>query len=133
MPRIACARGGAERAESASTRLRVGRRVADRRVAGERLDPGGGLPVGTAEERLLDAAVLEAEGDLEVEDALAVALEAEVPRLDDARVDRADGDLVDLVPLDAEEVADGGQDRLALVPPPRVVARHATRAGSGPA
>ena len=101
--------------------------MADRRVAGERLDPGGGLPVGTAEERLLDSAVLEAECDLEVEDALAVALETEVPRLDDSRVDRADGDLVDFVPLDAEEVADGGQDRLALLPPPRVVARTPRR------
>ena len=44
---------------------------------------GDRRPVGPAEERPLDAAVLEAEGDLEVEDALAVALEAEVPRLDD--------------------------------------------------
>ena len=120
------ARRGGERRERLD-RLGVGRRVADRGVAGERLDPGGGLPVGTAEERLLDPAVLEAEGDLEVEDALAVALEAEVPRLDDPRVDRADGDLVDLVPLDAEEVADGGQDRLALLPPPRVVARTPRR------
>ncbi len=48
--------------------------------------------------------MLVAERDLEVEDVLAVALEAEVPRLDDAGVDRADGDLVDLVALDAEEV-----------------------------
>ena len=39
-----------------------------------------------------------------MEDLLAVALEAEVPRLDDAGVDRTDRDLVDLLAFDAVEV-----------------------------
>ena len=71
--------------------------------------------VGTTDERALHAAVLIAKGDLQVEDVLAVALEAEVSRLDDAGVDGTDGDLVDLVPLDAVEVhhADDGA-RLCL-------------------
>ena len=42
---------------------------------------------------------------------LAVALEAEMAGLDDARVDRADGDLVDLVALDAEIVGYAGSGR----------------------
>ena len=80
------------------------------RVARDRLDVVDGPLVRAADERPLDAAVLVAERDLEVEDLLAVALEAEVPRLDDAGVDRADRDLVDLLALDAVEVgdADGG-------------------------
>ena len=64
-------------------------------------------------QRLLDAAMLVAERDLEVEDALAVALETEVPRLDDTGVDGADGDLVDLVPLHAEEGRHAGDRLLA--------------------
>mgnify|MGYP003520737230 CR=1 FL=1 len=42
-----------------------------RRVARERLDPRDRGPVRPAEERLFDAAMLEPEGDLEVEDAFA--------------------------------------------------------------
>ena len=44
------------------------------------------------------------------EDVLAVALEAEMARLDDAGVHRPDRDLVDLLALDPEEVGDAGQD-----------------------
>ena len=57
-----------------------------------------------ADEHALDAAVLVAERDLQVEDLLAVALKAEVPRLDDPGVDRADRHLVDLLALDPVEV-----------------------------
>jgi hypothetical protein len=57
--------------------------------------------------------VLIAERDLEVEDLLAVALEAEVAGLDDAGVDRADGDLVDLLAFHAEEVGHAG-NRVAV-------------------
>ena len=53
-------------------------------------------------------AMLVAQGDLQVEDVLAVALEAEVAGLDDARVDRPHGHLVDLLALDAVEVAHAG-------------------------
>ena len=47
--------------------------------------------------------MLVAEHDLEEQDLLAVRLEAEVPRLDDAGVDRTDCDLVHLFALDAKE------------------------------
>ena len=67
--------------------------------------------VRAADERPLDAAVLIAERDLQVEDLLAVALEAEVPRLDDAGVDRADRHLVDLLAFDAVEVGDADDRR----------------------
>ncbi len=66
-----------------------------------------------ADHRLLDSPVLVAQGDLEVEDFLAVALEAEMAGLDDAGVDRADRDLVHLLALDAVEVADARSDRRA--------------------
>jgi hypothetical protein len=93
--------------------LRVRGRVPDGRVAGEGLhlvDRALGRP---ADERALHAAVLVAERDLEVEDLLAVALEAEVAGLDHARVHRADGDLVHRVALDAVEVGDAGEGRVA--------------------
>ncbi len=57
-----------------------------------------------AEQGLLQAAVLVAQRDLQVEDALAVALEAEVAGLDDACVDGPHGHLVDLLPLHPVEV-----------------------------
>jgi hypothetical protein len=57
--------------------------------------------------------VLVTERDLQVKDLLAVALEAEMPRLDDSRVHRADRDLVNRVALDAEEVGDARRERRA--------------------
>ena len=51
-------------------------------------------------------AMLVAERDLQVKDLLAVALEAEMSRLDDAGVNRADRDLVDLLAFNPEEVGD---------------------------
>ena len=82
-------------------------------------------------ERALDAAVLVAERDLEVEDLLAVALEAEVARLDDAGVDRADRDLVHLLALDREErVHARGSRRVAAA---ERVAPARSGAGSAPA
>ena len=90
--------------------------------------------VGSADERPFGAAMLVAERNLQVEDLLAVALKAEMPRLDDAGMDRADGHLVDLLALDAVEVGDaddwalrrGGRS-------PGVVARADTRRESAPA
>src|SRR5207247_2469924 len=80
-----------------------------------------GADVRAAHQGALDAAVLVAERDLEVEDVLAVALEAEVAGLDDAGVHGTDGDLVHLLALDAVEVgdADGGA-RVAHRLEPRV-------------
>ena len=60
--------------------------------------------MGTADQRPLDPPVLEAQRDLQVEDRLPVALEAEVAGLDDARVDRPHRHLVDLVALHPVEV-----------------------------
>ena len=86
-----------------------------------------------ADERSLDAAVLIAERDLQVEDLLAVALEAEVPRLDDAGVNRADRDLVDLLSLDAVEVRDADRPASRPASGPRRRGRGGTRRGTGPA
>ncbi len=52
-----------------------------------------GAPLGQA----LEVAVLVEEAGVEMDDALADRVEAEMARLDDARVDGADGDLVDVV------------------------------------
>ena len=65
--------------------------------------------------------MLVAQGYLQVEYLFAVALEAEVARLDDARVNGADGDLMDLVPLDPIEIHDADDGDLARLPAPRVV------------
>ncbi len=97
--------------------------MADRRVAGGGLDVGQRPLVRPAHERALDAAMLIAERDLEVKDLLAVALEPEVPGLDDAGVDRTDGHLVHLVALDPEEVGHPGKDRGVVRPVPGVEAR----------
>ena len=58
-------------------------RVADRRVAGERLHVMDGPCGGPAGHRPFDAAVLIAQRDLQVEHGLTVALETEVSRFDD--------------------------------------------------
>ena len=79
----------------------------------------------------LDAPVLVAQGDLQVEDGLAVALEAEVARLDDARVDGTHGHLVDRLALDAEEVHDGGLGVLPDLPALRPGAVEADRLQPG--
>ena len=78
--------------------------------------------VGAADQGPLDAAMLVAQRDLQVKDLLAVALEAEMPRLDDAGVDRTDRDLVDLLALDPEEVGDADDRSFARPPAPGVVA-----------
>ncbi len=59
-----------------------------------------------AHEGRLDAAMLVAERDLQVKDLLAMALEAEMPRLDDPGVNRANRDLVDLFAFNPEKVGD---------------------------
>ena len=66
--------------------------------------------------------MLVAERDLEVKDLLAVALEPEMPGLDDAGVDRADRDFVDLVPFDSEEISHPGRNPGVGRSAPRVVA-----------
>jgi len=82
--------------------------VGDGRVARCGLGVVDGTFVGAAGHGPLNTPVLVAEGDLEVEDAFAVALETEVPGLDDARVHRTDSDLVDLLTLNPKETIHGG-------------------------
>jgi hypothetical protein len=84
--------------------LAIGDCMADRRVAGDGLGEMDGVLMGPAAQRLLDAAVLVAERDFEMQHALAVAAEAEMPRLDDAGMHRPDRDLVDLLAADPEEI-----------------------------
>jgi hypothetical protein len=56
--------------------------------------------VRSANERTLDAAVLIAEGDFQMHDVFAMALKPEVPRLNDAGMDRANGNFVHFLPFD---------------------------------
>jgi hypothetical protein len=85
--------------------------MADGRVAchGFNLMPRGAMRA--ADQRALDAAMLVAERDLEVQDLFAVALEPEMAGLDDAGVHGPDRHLVDLAAFDPEEVADRGPRR----------------------
>ena len=68
---------------------------------------------------LLNAPVLKAEGNLQVEDLFAVALEAEMPRFDDAGVNRTDRHLVNLFALNLKIVHDPGQQSVAVQIAPR--------------
>ena len=103
-------------------RVRVGQRVADRRVARDRLHVRQRSLRRPPDERPLDTAMLVAEGNLEVEYLLAVTLEPKMPRLDHARMNRADRDLVHLVARDPEEVRHARRDRGVRRPAPGVVA-----------
>src|SRR6266446_2523948 len=84
--------------------LTVRARVSHGRVAGQRLGVMDAALVRSADQCRLQTAVLIAERDLQMEDLLAVTLEAEVPRLDHARVHGSDRDLVYFLSLDAIEV-----------------------------
>ena len=63
--------------------------------------------------------MLVAQRDLQVKDLLAVALEAEVARLDDAGVNRPDRDLVNLLPFDPEKIGDADDRMLHPGPLPQ--------------
>ena len=123
IPRIAWARGGGWHAGQSFDRLAIGRGVADRRVAGQRFHVVDRAFVRAADERPLDAAVLIAEVNLQVKHVLAVALEAKAARLDHAGMHRADGDFVNLAPLDLKVVGHAGQNLLARRAAPGIVAR----------
>ena len=90
--------------------LTIGGGVADGGVAGKRFHVMDGARMGAAGKRAFDAAMLIAEGDFQVQNFFAVALEAEMAGLDDAGMDGADGDFVGLPAGNAEEIADGGRD-----------------------
>jgi len=88
-----------------------GQGVAHGRVACQGLDVGHGPPRRGCRQGLLDAPVLVAQRDLQVQDLLPPALEAEVSRLDHSGVHGPHRHLVDLLAPDLEEV---GQARMAL-------------------
>jgi hypothetical protein len=98
-------------------------RVAHGGVARDGLDPVDRALVGSALERSLHASMLVPERDLEMDHALAVALETEMPRLDHARVHGPDPYLVDLLTLDLEEVGDPRNQRITLPPVPGITTR----------
>ena len=77
--------------------------MGDRRVTRDRLGPRCQRAPVALEQPRLHAAMLVAELDLEVQHVLAEAHEPERARLDHAGMDRADGDLVHLLPIDAIE------------------------------
>src|SRR5271157_4246821 len=66
----------------------------------------------SAYKRGLDATMLVPERYLQVENLLTVTLEAEMPRFDDSRMHRTDGDLMDFVSAHGEEVGYSRQRRL---------------------
>ncbi len=77
---------------------------------------------GAADQRSLDSSMLIAQRDLQVEDLLAVALEAEMPRFDDAGVNGTDRDFVNLLAFDPEKVGDADDGLFARLPVPGIVA-----------
>jgi hypothetical protein len=82
--------------------------VSDGRVARHGLHLVDRRAVGATYKGFLDAPVLKTERDFEMEHLLPGALKTEMSRLDDARVHRSDGDLVDLPAVHTEELAHGG-------------------------
>ncbi len=108
-------------AGQAFDRLAERRRVADRADAAGALDDRQGFAEGSAFNQPLDAAMRVEEPGVEMEHRLAHRREAEVAGLDDAGVDRADGQLVDAVAVGHERfdapryrAAAGGPDGLRV-------------------
>ena len=73
-------------------------------VAGKRLRVVDGARIGAAQHGPFHAAMLVAQRDFQMVDRLAVTLEAKMARLDDAGMDRTDGDFMDLFARHLEEV-----------------------------
>src|SRR5438445_4485799 len=84
-------------------RLAVGEDVPETGVPGDPLGERRRLVERKRLEELLRALVDEAESRLEIHDRLSLDAEAKVPGLDDAGVDRPDGDLEDALTLDMTE------------------------------
>ena len=75
--------------------LAVGCGVAGSRIAGDRLSEIPAAPVWSAAQRPFDTAMLVAERDFEMDYPLAMAVEAEMPGLDDPGMHRTDRHFVD--------------------------------------
>ena len=117
---MVCALGVLRLRASASMAPQAALACADDRVAGDRLRDQDGVRPPARLQQALDSPVLIAEHDLEEEHFLAVCLEAEMPRFDDARVHRPHGDLVHLLAVDLEEriLAPGPPCRSTRADPP---------------
>ena len=105
------ARGGTSIWSADFDRLREGERVGDGAVARGAAGELRALVEARAGHQRLDALVHIAEPLLEPHHRLAVGGEAEMPGLDDAGMDRADRDLVQILALDGQEGVRVGFDR----------------------
>ena len=85
-------------------RLTIGKRMTDRRVAGRCFDIMNGALIGSANQRLLDAAVLIPQRNFQMKDMLAVALKTKMPRFNNSRMYRADRDLMGLRPFHLKKI-----------------------------
>jgi hypothetical protein len=81
----------------------VRKRVSHRGIASNRLGNGETARGRSRDEQLLGTAMLVAKMDFEVQDVFAGALKAKVARLDDARMNGANGDFVDTVTCDGKK------------------------------
>ena len=122
--RTRCERRRGREPERRLARAAVGERVADGAGRTGPLDHAQAVVERAALGEPLEAAVLVEQTCVDVQDALADDVEAEVPGLDDARVDRADRDVVGVVAVDR----DGPRGRVGRVRqqrPQRLVAGEA--------
>ena len=99
--------------------------MGDGRVARHRFHLAHRRAMRTASQRLLNSAMLIAERDFQVQHLFAGALKTEMAGFDDAGMDRADGDFVNLPALHAKEFAVGG--RIAVRASHRLEPRMAFR------
>ena len=103
MPRTVCARGVLRLRASASIAPQYAPACPMTVVTGDRLGDQDRAAAIERLEQTLHTAVLVPQHDLEEEHGLSVRLEAEVPRLDDPGVHRADPHFVDLVAFHLRE------------------------------
>ena len=101
--------------------------MSDHRIACDRLRDQHSPLAGHSLQQALHAAMLVAEHDLEKQHLLAVRLEAEVRRLDNAGVDRTDRDLVHLLAVDAKERVGFGVEDEGRAPGRTVIRQMATQ------
>ncbi len=94
--------------------------MADGGIAGDGFHLRQGSRMRAAAQQLLEAAMLETEGDFQMHDLLAVALEAEMAGFDDPGMDRADRHLVNFFPLHPVEAHIAGDGMPSRVAPPGV-------------
>ncbi len=102
---------GAERSLYLSESFEDGRvscGVCNRCVAGDCFHLVDRCAVGAAWQRFFHTAMLVTQGNLQVQNVLPCALESEMSRFDNARVDRANSNFMNFTTVDAKELAIGG-------------------------